>query len=103
MAFRVLAVNHSPDSRTISGSRKRRLEALQHLFVETLTLCQKAGLVRFGHVSLDPSKVKANASKHKAMSYGRMKSRYQPPGTGDRPAPERGRQSRPARGQGIPF
>jgi hypothetical protein len=74
VAFRVLAANNGPDFRTISDFRKRHLDALHHLFVEILTLCQKAGLVKFGHVSLDGTKVKANASKHKAMSYGRMKS-----------------------------
>ena len=73
VAFRVLAANNAPDFRTISDFRKRHLDALRHLFVEILTLCQKAGLVKFGHVSLDGTKVKANASKHKAMSYGRMK------------------------------
>ena len=73
VAFRVLAANNGPDFRTISDFRKRHLEALQHLFVEILNLCQKAGLVKFGHLSLDGTKVKANASKHKAMSYGRMK------------------------------
>jgi len=73
VAFRVLAANNGPDFRTISDFRKRHLEALQHVFVEILTLCQKAGLVKFGHLSLDGTKVKANASKHKAMSYGRMK------------------------------
>ena len=46
---------------------------MQHLFVEILRLCEKAGLVKFGHISLDGTKIKANASKHKAMSYGRMK------------------------------
>lgn len=74
VAFRVLAANNGPDFRTISDFRRRHLEALQHLFVEILTLCQKAGLVKFGHLSLDGTKVKANASKHKAMSYGRMKA-----------------------------
>ena len=73
VAFRVLAANNAPDFRTISDFRKRHLATLQHLFVEILTLCEKAGLVKFGHISLDGTKVKANASKHKAMSYGRMK------------------------------
>jgi transposase len=73
IAFRVLAANNGPDFRTISDFRKRHLGALRHLFVEILSLCQKAGLVKFGHLSLDGTKVKANASKHKAMSYGRMK------------------------------
>lgn len=61
-----------PDFRTISDFRKRHLEALKGLFVQVLKLCQRAGLVRLGHVALDGTKIKANASKHKAMSYGRM-------------------------------
>lgn len=73
VAFRVLAANNAPDHRTISDFRKRHLGALEQLFVEILSLCRKAGLVKFGHVSLDGTKIKANASKHKAMSYGRMK------------------------------
>ena len=48
------------------------MSSLHHLFVEVLQLCQKAGLVKFGHIALDGTKIKANASKHKAMSYGRM-------------------------------
>ena len=62
-----------PDFRTISDFRKRHLEALSGLFVQVLRLCQKAKLVRLGHVSLDGTKIRANASKHKSMSYGRMK------------------------------
>src|SRR6266853_1842051 len=73
VAFRVLAANNQPDHRTISDFRKIHLPALEHLFTEILQLCQKAGLVKFGHISLDGTKIKANASKHKAMSYGRMK------------------------------
>jgi transposase len=61
-----------PDFRTINEFRKRHLVALRGLFVQVLELCQQAGLVSLGHVSLDGTKVKANASKHKAMSYGRM-------------------------------
>lgn len=61
-----------PDFRTISDFRKRHLESLKGLFVQVLKLCQRAGLVRLGHVALDGTKIKANASKHKAMSYGRM-------------------------------
>ena len=72
IAFRVLAANSQPDFRTISDFRKRHLEALQHLFLEILSLCRKAGLVKFGHIALDGTKMKANASLHKAMSYGRM-------------------------------
>ncbi len=75
IAFRVLAANNTPDFRTISDFRKDHLEALGGLFVQVLQLCQQAGLVKLGHVSLDGTKVRANASKHKAMSYGRMKEK----------------------------
>ncbi len=75
IAFRVLAANNTPDFRTISDFRKNNLDALSGLFIQVLALCQQAGLVKLGHVSLDGTKVKANASKHKAMSYGRMKER----------------------------
>ncbi|HEY7928809.1 MAG TPA: IS1182 family transposase [Steroidobacteraceae bacterium] len=61
-----------PDFRTVSDFRKRHLPALQGLFVQVLRLCQRSGLVSLGHVALDGTKIKANASKHKAMSYERM-------------------------------
>ena len=63
-----------PDFRTISDFRKRHLPALQQLFVQVLRLCQAAGLVKLGHVAVDGTKLKANASKHKAMSYKHMVS-----------------------------
>jgi transposase len=72
VAFRVLAANQRPDFRTLSDFRKQHLPALAELFVQVLQLCQRAGLVKLGHIALDGTKVKANASKHKAMSYGRM-------------------------------
>jgi transposase len=72
IAFRVLAANTTPDFRTISEFRKQHLAALRGLFVQVLRLCQHAGLVRLGHIALDGTKLKANASKHKAMSYDRM-------------------------------
>ena len=75
IAFRVLAANNTPDSRTISDFRKDHLAALSELFLQVLALCQQAGLVKLGHVTLDGTKVRANASKHKAMSYGRMRER----------------------------
>ncbi len=75
IAFRVLAANNTPDFRTISDFRKDHLAALAGLFMQVLELCQMAGLVKLGHVSLDGTKVKANASKHKAMSYGKMKEK----------------------------
>ena len=62
-----------PDFRTISDFRRRHLAALSGLFVQVLRLCRAAGLVRFGHVAIDGTKVKANASRHKAMSYGRLR------------------------------
>ncbi len=61
-----------PDFRTISDFRKRHLAALSGLFAQVLALCRRAGLVKLGHVALDGTKIKANASKHKAMSYARM-------------------------------
>ena len=73
IAFRILAANNTPDFRTISDFRKDNLKALSGLFLQVLKLCQKTGLVKLGHISLDGTKVKANASKHKAMSYKRMK------------------------------
>ena len=73
IAFRVLAANNTPDFRTISDFRKEHLKALAGLFLQVLKLCQKAGLVKLGHIALDGTKIKANASKHKAMSYQRMK------------------------------
>ena len=62
-----------PDFRTINEFRRRHLEALRALFTQVLRLCRKAGLVKLGHVALDGTKLQANASKHKAMSYGRMR------------------------------
>jgi transposase len=73
--FRVLAANQHPDHATIAEFRRRHLEALARLFVQVLRLCEKAGLVRLGHVALDGTKMRANASKHKAMSYGRMEEK----------------------------
>lgn len=72
--MRIVALD-PPDFRTISDFRKRHLQALQELFVQVLKLCEKAELVKLGHVAFDGSKIKANASKHKAMSYGRMEAR----------------------------
>src|SRR5205809_1317645 len=65
----------APDFRTISDFRKRHLKALRELFGQILQLCEQAGLVKLGHVALDGTKVKANASKHKAMSYEHMKKK----------------------------
>ncbi len=73
--FMMLVAGDPPDFRTISDFRKRHLKALAALFVQVLKLAEKAGLVKLGHVALDGTKIKANASKHKAMSYERMKKR----------------------------
>ncbi len=73
VAFRVLSGGACPDFRTLSDFRKRHLKEMQRLFVEVLGLCREAGLVKVGHLSLDGSKYQANASKHKAMSYGRIR------------------------------
>ena len=64
-----------PDFRTVSDFRKRHLKALAGLFAQVLKLCEQAGLAKLGHVALDGTKIKANASKHKAMSYERMGKR----------------------------
>ncbi|MGH8264837.1 MAG: IS1182 family transposase [Steroidobacteraceae bacterium] len=73
VAFRVIAGNTHPDHTCISEFRRIHLNALAELFLQVLRLCQKAGLVKLGHVAIDGTKLKANASKHKAMSYERMK------------------------------
>ena len=72
VAFRYLSADLHPDHDTFAEFRKRHLEALAGLFTQALLLCEKAGLVKLGHVAIDGTKIKANASKHKAMSYARM-------------------------------
>jgi transposase len=72
VAFRVLAAGNQPDFRTISDFRKLHLKALEELFQQMLRLTLETGTMKLGRVALDGSKFKANASKHKAMSYGRM-------------------------------
>jgi transposase len=73
--FMMMVALDAPDFHTISEFRRRHLAALSDLFVQVLRLAEEAGLVKLGHVALDGTKIKANASKHKAMSYGRMKAR----------------------------
>ena len=72
VAFRVLAAGNAPDFRTIADFRKTHLTALRGFFEQVLRLAREMGAPRVGGVALDGSKIKANASKHKAMSYGRM-------------------------------
>ena len=73
--FRVLAANQYPDHDTIADFRKRHLITLSRILPQILRLCQKAGLVKLGHVALDGTRVKANASRHKAMSYEHMQKK----------------------------
>src|SRR5437870_377049 len=73
--FMSIVALDAPDFRTISDFRKRHLKALGKLFGQILQLCETAGLVKLGHVALDGTKIKANASKHKAMSYERLERR----------------------------
>mgnify|MGYP003627777220 CR=1 FL=1 len=70
--FMTVTALEKPDFRTVNDFRKRHLKALEGLFVQVLRLCGRAGLVKLGHVSVDGTKVQANASRHKAMSYERM-------------------------------
>jgi transposase len=72
VAFRVLSSNQDPDHDSITRFRRKHLKEFKNLFLQVLELAEEAGLVKLGHVSLDGSKIKANASKNKAMSYGRM-------------------------------
>jgi transposase len=75
VAFRFLSGNAAPDYRSISRFRRRHLETIKALFVQVLRLCGKAGLVKLGRVAIDGTKVRAAASRHKAMSYDRMVKR----------------------------
>src|SRR5258705_12994012 len=72
VAFRVLAAGNQPDFRTISDFRKLHLKALEELFQQMLRLTLETGTMKLGRVAMDGGKVKAKASKHKAMRYGRV-------------------------------
>ncbi|MGW0885560.1 IS1182 family transposase [Streptomyces sp. NPDC002671] len=72
IAFRFLAADQAPDFRSISRFRRRHLDALADLFTQSLHLAQKLGMVKMGRVALDGTKLQASASRHKAMSYGRL-------------------------------
>jgi transposase len=72
VAFRYLSANQHPDHDTVAEFRRRHLTAMAALFVEVLKLCQKAGLVKLGHVALDGTKIKANASRYRNRSYERL-------------------------------
>lgn len=72
IAFRVLSCNQQPDHDSIAAFRKRHLSELAKLFVQVLEMCQRAGLVKLGHVAIDGTKIKANASKYQSMSYQAM-------------------------------
>jgi transposase len=77
VAFRVLSCNQQPDHDSIAGFRQRHLPELGRLFVQVLQLCERAGLVKLGHVAIDGTKIKANASKYQTLSYERMKDAEQ--------------------------
>ena len=77
VAFRWLSANAAPDYRSISRFRRRHLRAIDALFVQVLALCAEAGLVKLGRVALDGTKLRASASRHKAMSYDRMGPRLE--------------------------
>lgn len=72
VAFRVLSANQHPDHDSIADFRKRHLAALSGLFLQVLQLCQRAGLVKLGHVAVDSTKIKANAAKRQSLTYERM-------------------------------
>ena len=72
VAFRFLSANQAPDYRSIARFRRRHLGALDDLFVQVLALCAQAGLAKLGRVALDGTKLRASASRHKAMSYDRL-------------------------------
>jgi transposase len=72
IGFRVLSCNQQPDHDSIAEFRKRHLKELGQLFVQVLQLCQRAGLVKLGHVAIDGTKIKANAAKRKSLRYGQM-------------------------------
>jgi transposase len=73
IAFRCLTAGNFPDLRTINAFRKRHLKEFTSLFVQVLKLCRDAGLVKLGTIAVDGTKLKGNASLHRAMSYGRMR------------------------------
>ena len=75
VAFRYLSADQHPDHDTIADFRRQHLPVLAQLFTQVLQLCDKAGLVKLGHVAIDGTKLQANASKHKAMSYDRMEEK----------------------------
>jgi transposase len=75
VAFRYLAADQHPDHDTIANFRQQHLPALAGIFTQVLQLCNKAGLVKLGQVAIDGTKLQANASKHKAMSYERMEAK----------------------------
>jgi transposase len=77
VAFRFLAADQAPDYRSIARFRRRHLDALAGLFTQSLHLAQRLGMVKMGRVALDGTKLRANASKHKAMSYARLVDKEQ--------------------------
>ena len=77
VAFRVLAAGHSPSHRSVCRFRQEHIAEFNELFVQVVRIATASGLTKMGTLAVDGTKVKANASKHKAMSYGRMKEEEQ--------------------------
>ena len=77
VAFRYLAADQHPDHDTLASFRQEHLDALAALFVQALKLCQKAGLVKLGNVAIDGTKIMANASTRRSVSYQRISDREQ--------------------------
>jgi transposase len=73
VSFIYLAGGQKPDYRTLARFRRRNASEIEKLFKQTVIICARLGMVNLGHIALDGTKIKANTSKHKAMSYGRMK------------------------------
>ena len=101
VAYRVLAAGNFPAHRTIAEFRQQHLAAFEALFVQVVQIAREAGVVQLGALAVDGSKVKANASKHKAMSYGRMRDEETAATRADRRADGPGRGDRCRRGRGA--
>src|SRR5919106_2040923 len=77
VAFRVLSCDQHPDHDSIADFRKRHLAELGQLFVQVLQLCQRAGLLKLGHVAIDSTKIKANAAKSESLRYDSLEASAQ--------------------------
>ena len=101
LAFRAIVGDDRPDFRTISDFRKIHHAAFKPLFLEVLRLAGEMGMVKLGNLSTDGTKMEANASRHKAMSYGYMNKEIDASGSGDRATAQAGRAGRRRAGRGV--